>query len=93
MTVPGHLGGPDLPPSVVSTVFTILAEADPNIAQVVHSHFVYCNLIRVSADPSQQATLFDRVLGGRLIANAQAERSASWTAARVVDGEKPRRMR
>jgi SfnB family sulfur acquisition oxidoreductase len=74
LTVPTHLGGPDVAPSTVSQVFAILAEADPNIAQVVHSHFVYCNLIRVSADPAQQEGLFDRVLAGRLIANAQAER-------------------
>jgi SfnB family sulfur acquisition oxidoreductase len=75
LTVPAELGGPDLPPSTVSQVFTVLAAADPNIAQAVHSHFVYCNLIRVSADPTQQAGLFDRVLTGRLIANAQAERN------------------
>ena len=75
LTVPAQLGGPDLPPSTVSEVFAVLAEADPNIAQAVHSHFVYCNLLRVSATPAQQAALFDRVLAGRLIANAQAERS------------------
>jgi SfnB family sulfur acquisition oxidoreductase len=75
ITVPGAYGGPALPPSTVSTVLAILAEADPNIAQAVHSHFVYCNLLRVSADPTQQAAWFERVLAGRLIANAQAERS------------------
>jgi SfnB family sulfur acquisition oxidoreductase len=75
LTVPAYLGGPGLPPSTVSAVFAVLAEADPNIAQVVHSHFVYCNLIRVSAGASQQAALFDRVLAGRLVANAQAERT------------------
>jgi SfnB family sulfur acquisition oxidoreductase len=75
LTVPERFGGPGLPPSTASAVFAILAEADPNIAQVVHSHYVYCNFIRVSADSSQQATLYDRVLSGRLIANAQAERS------------------
>jgi SfnB family sulfur acquisition oxidoreductase len=74
LTVPADLGGPGLPPSTVSAVFAILAAADPNIAQVVHSHFVYANLVRVSAEPSQQATIFDHVLAGRLIANAQAER-------------------
>ncbi|HET6165225.1 MAG TPA: SfnB family sulfur acquisition oxidoreductase [Marmoricola sp.] len=75
ITVPTTYGGPGLPPSTVSAVVAVLAEADPNIAQAVHSHFVYCNLIRVSADPTQQAALYDRVLSGRLIANAQAERS------------------
>ena len=77
LTVPDHLGGPGMGPSTVSQVFAILAEADPNIAQAVHSHYVYCNLVRVSADPAQQAALFDRVLAGRLIANAQAERSGT----------------
>jgi SfnB family sulfur acquisition oxidoreductase len=75
LTVPARLGGPELAPSTVSEVFAVLAEADPNIAQVVHSHFVYCNFLRVSADEAQQAGLFERVLAGRLIANAQAERS------------------
>lgn len=75
LTVPALLGGPGLPPSTVSEVFAVLAAADPNVAQIVHSHFVYCNFIRVSADPSQQAGLLERVLAGRLIANAQAERS------------------
>jgi SfnB family sulfur acquisition oxidoreductase len=75
LTVPTYLGGPGLPPSTVSQVFAVLAEADPNVAQVIHSHYVYCNLVRVSADPSQQAALLGRVLAGRLIANAQAERS------------------
>lgn len=80
LTVPTDLGGPELPPSVVSEVFATLASADPNLAQVGHSHYVYTNLIRVSAAPTQQATLFGQVLEGRLIANAQAERNGPTAA-------------
>jgi SfnB family sulfur acquisition oxidoreductase len=76
LTVPADLGGPGLPPSVVSEVFAVLAEADPNIAQVGHSHYVFCNQVRLCATPVQQEALFGQVLLGRLFANAQAERSA-----------------
>lgn len=77
LTVPGELGGPGLPPSVVSEVFTTLAEADPNIAQVGHSHYVFLNLVRLCASPAQQEALFGQVLSGRLFANAQAERATA----------------
>jgi SfnB family sulfur acquisition oxidoreductase len=92
LTVPAELGGPGLPPSAVSEVFTILAEADPNIAQVGHSHYVFLNLVRLCATPAQQDVLFGKVLAGRLLANAQAERTTatarevSTTLAAEVDG-------
>jgi SfnB family sulfur acquisition oxidoreductase len=100
LTVPAELGGPGLPPSVVSEVFAILAEADPNIAQIGHSHYVFLNVVRLSATPVQQEALYGQVLAGRLFANAQAERrtatarevSTTLTAGPggrlVLDGEK-----
>src|SRR5262249_5980763 len=42
--VPAAFGGADLPPSAVAEVVRRLAIADPNIAQIPHSHFVYVNL-------------------------------------------------
>lgn len=74
ITVPAQFGGADLTPSVVAEVVRILAAADPNIAQIPHSHFVYLNLLRLAADPTQQRDLFEDVLGGSRIANAQSER-------------------
>ncbi|MCW2779982.1 MAG: SfnB family sulfur acquisition oxidoreductase [Marmoricola sp.] len=74
ITVPREYGGPGLPPSVVAEVFRRIARADPNIAQIPHSHFVYANLVRVAASPQQQADLFGKVLEGKLFANAQSER-------------------
>ncbi|MGW4770478.1 acyl-CoA dehydrogenase family protein [Nocardia sp. NPDC004278] len=38
ITAPAAFGGADLPPSVVAEVVRVLAAADPNIAQIPHSH-------------------------------------------------------
>ncbi|MFE6923600.1 acyl-CoA dehydrogenase family protein [Nocardia sp. NPDC057663] len=80
ITVPAAFGGADLPPSVVAEVFRILAAADPNIAQVPHSHFVYLNLLRLAGTPAQQREYFGRVLAGARIANAQSERGGATVA-------------
>ncbi|MEV0711290.1 SfnB family sulfur acquisition oxidoreductase [Nocardia aurea] len=74
ITVPAAFGGADLPPTVVAEVVRIIATADPNIAQIPHSHFVYLNLLRLAGDPAQQARYFGAVLDGARIANAQSER-------------------
>ncbi|MFD6393931.1 acyl-CoA dehydrogenase family protein [Nocardia sp. NPDC060259] len=80
ITVPAAFGGADLPPSVVAEVFRTLAAADPNIAQVPHSHFVYLNLLRLAGSPAQQREYFGRVLAGARIANAQSERGGASVA-------------
>ncbi|MEU4414483.1 SfnB family sulfur acquisition oxidoreductase [Nocardia salmonicida] len=91
ITVPAEFGGADLPPSVVAEVVRILAAADPNIAQVPHSHFVYLNLLRLAGTRAQQRDYFGKVLAGARIANAQSERSGTTvaeiaTVLRPVDG-------
>jgi SfnB family sulfur acquisition oxidoreductase len=73
ITVPAAYGGPDLPASTVTEVFRLLGQADPSIAQVPHSHFVYVNQLRLQGTPAQQARLFPEVLAGARIANAQSE--------------------
>ncbi|MBF6464777.1 SfnB family sulfur acquisition oxidoreductase [Nocardia beijingensis] len=80
VTVPAAYGGADLPPSVVAEVTRILATADPNIAQIPHSHFVYVNLLRLAGTPQQQERYFGRVLDGGRIANAQSERGGATVA-------------
>ena len=91
ITVPAEFGGADLPPSVVAEVVRILAAADPNIAQVPHSHFVYLNLLRLAGTRAQQRDYFGKVLAGARIANAQSERSGATvaeiaTVLRPIDG-------
>ncbi|GAB2655800.1 SfnB family sulfur acquisition oxidoreductase [Nocardia goodfellowii] len=74
ITVPTAFGGADLGPSTVAEVVRLLAVADPNIAQIPHSHFVYLNLLRLAGTAPQQREFFGAVLGGARIANAQSER-------------------
>ena len=73
ITVPARHGGADLATEVLAEVFRLLATADPSIAQVPHSHFVYVNALRHQATPDQQAFLFAEVLAGRRFGNAQSE--------------------
>lgn len=80
ITVPAEFGGADLPPSVVAEVVRILAAADPNIAQVPHSHFVYLNLLRLAGTRVQRREYFGKVLAGARIANAQSERGGATVA-------------
>ncbi|MFJ2666269.1 acyl-CoA dehydrogenase family protein [Nocardia fluminea] len=80
ITVPAEFGGADLPPSVVAEVVRILATADPNIAQVPHSHFVYLNLLRLAGTRAQRHDYFGKVLAGARIANAQSERGGATVA-------------
>ncbi|WP_280369939.1 SfnB family sulfur acquisition oxidoreductase [Nocardia wallacei] len=80
VTVPAELGGADLPPSAVAEVVRILATADPNIAQIPHSHFVYVNLLRLAGSQAQRRRYLGQVLGGGRIANAQSERTSATVA-------------
>ncbi|MFF2556802.1 SfnB family sulfur acquisition oxidoreductase [Nocardia sp. NPDC058058] len=73
ITVPREYGGADLPTSVVTEVFRLLAAGDPNIAQIPHSHFVYVNALRQNGTESLRRRLFAEVLAGRRFGNAQSE--------------------
>lgn len=74
ITVPARHGGADVPPSTVAEVFRLLATADPNIAQIPHSHFVYMQLLKAAALAEQQEFFFRLVLDGARLANAQTAR-------------------
>ena len=75
ITVPASHGGADVPASTVAEVFRLLGSADPNVAQIPHSHFVYVQLLKSAGTP-EQVELFSRLLlRGARLANAQTERS------------------
>jgi SfnB family sulfur acquisition oxidoreductase len=88
ISVPAAHGGADLPPSTVAEVIRILAAADPNIAQIPHSHFVYVNLLRLAGSDEQLRRYSERLLRGARIANAQSERTGA-TAAEVATTVQP----
>ncbi|WP_066907390.1 SfnB family sulfur acquisition oxidoreductase [Millisia brevis] len=81
ITVPAVDGGPGLPPSTVAAVTAILAAADPNVAQIPHSHFVYLNLVRLAAPEALRRRVNAAILAGSQIANAQSERGGATVAA------------
>ncbi|AKK28509.1 SfnB family sulfur acquisition oxidoreductase [Mycobacterium sp. EPa45] len=80
ITVPVAYGGAGLPASTVAEVVRILATADPNIAQIPHSHFVYVNLLRLAGSDDQLRHHAERILRGARIANAQSERGTATVA-------------
>ncbi len=88
VTVPAAHGGADLPPSELAEVVRTLAVADPNIAQIPHSHFVYLNLLRLAGSPDQRQRYFAQVLDSAQIANAQSERGGA-TVAEVATTLRP----
>lgn len=76
-----------------------LATADPSIAQIPQSHFVYLRIAEIAGSPELKDALFSDVLRGARVANAQSERGGKTitdlsTTIRfdgdtaVVDGEK-----
>jgi SfnB family sulfur acquisition oxidoreductase len=73
ITVPERFGGPGVSFETLAEVVRLLASADPNVAQIPHSHFVYLELVRQLGTHAQQQLLFGEVLAGGRLANAQSE--------------------
>lgn len=73
LTVPEEFGGAGATAATVAEVIRILATADPNIAQIPHSHFVYLNLVRLAAPRPLQEEIYAEVLRGARLGNAQSE--------------------
>ncbi|MFC7587000.1 acyl-CoA dehydrogenase family protein [Nonomuraea antimicrobica] len=73
ITVPRAYGGADVSARTVAEVFRLLAAADPNIAQIPQSHFVYVNVLRRQGTPEQRKFFFAEVLEGKRFGNAQSE--------------------
>lgn len=73
-TVPARLGGPDLLPSQIAEVLRLLATADGSLAQVPQPHLSFSRWLFDGEHPEHEEYWAERLLGGTLIANAQAER-------------------
>ncbi|MFT4088713.1 MAG: acyl-CoA dehydrogenase family protein, partial [Gordonia sp. (in: high G+C Gram-positive bacteria)] len=80
VTVPAEFGGPELGPGVVAGILSILAAADPSVAQIPHSHFVFLDALRRNGSVELQRSIFKQVIDGARIANAQTERRSRTVA-------------
>jgi SfnB family sulfur acquisition oxidoreductase len=74
LSVPSEFGGADAPAVVVAEVFRLLAQADPSVAQIPHSHFTFLEALRLKGTRDQKAFFYGLVSAGALFANAQSER-------------------
>lgn len=77
LTVPRLYGGADVSAEVLAQVFQTLAAADPAIAQLPQSHFVFLNALREDGTEEQKQYFFAEVLAGARLGNAQAERGST----------------
>jgi SfnB family sulfur acquisition oxidoreductase len=80
ITVPAEFGGAEVSAETLARVLSLLASADPNVAQIPQSHFVYLELVRQLGTRVQQELLFGEVLAGRRLANAQSEAGSKTVA-------------
>ena len=77
LTVPRAHGGADVSVETLARVFQILAAADPAVAQLPQSHFVFVSAVREDGTEEQKHFFFAEVLRGGRLGNAQAERGSS----------------
>jgi len=77
LTVPREYGGPGVSATTLAQVFQILAAADPAVAQLPQSHFVFLNAIGEDGTEEQRRFFFSEVLQGKRLGNAQAERGST----------------
>lgn len=80
ITVPREFGGAGVQLQTLAEVMAVLAGADPNVAQIPQSQFVYLELARQVGTAAQRELLFGEVLDGRRIANAQSEAGSKTVA-------------
>jgi len=77
LTVPSDHGGADVSAETLAQVFQIVSAADPAVAQLPQSHFVFLNAIREDGTEEQKRFFFAEVLAGARLGNAQAERGST----------------
>ncbi|MFD8078398.1 SfnB family sulfur acquisition oxidoreductase [Streptomyces sp. NPDC059718] len=73
VTVPAEFGGADVSTGTLAGIFHLLAAADPSLAQIPQSHFVYVNVLRRQGTHEQKEFFFREVLRGKRFGNAQSE--------------------
>ncbi|WP_162918665.1 SfnB family sulfur acquisition oxidoreductase [Phyllobacteriaceae bacterium SYSU D60010] len=73
ITIPKAYGGAQVSQATVARVFTILAAADPSIAQIPQNHFEIVDVIRSTGSEAQKRELFALILSGLRLGNAFSE--------------------
>ena len=74
ITVPREYGGADVTAATLAEVVRVIAAADPAIAQVPQSHYLFVDVLAVLAAPPPRRRLLAEVLAGGRVSNGMAER-------------------
>ncbi|GAB11175.1 putative FMNH2-dependent monooxygenase [Gordonia araii NBRC 100433] len=75
ITVPSRFGGADVGVATLAKVVSIIAAADPSLAQIPQSHFTFLEALRRAGSAELAGRVYPRILDGARLANAQTERS------------------
>ncbi|WP_443073632.1 acyl-CoA dehydrogenase family protein [Streptomyces sp. NBC_01429] len=74
VSVPRAYGGAEVSARTLAEIFRLLAAADPSLAQIPQSHFVYVNVLLRQGTEEQRKFFLGEVLAGRRFGNAQSEK-------------------
>ncbi|EGD53525.1 acyl-CoA dehydrogenase family protein [Gordonia neofelifaecis] len=77
ITVPAEHGGPGLGIGSAVALTASVAAVDPSLAQIPQSHFTFLDALRRVGSPALTGRVFNRVLAGDRLANAQSERGGA----------------
>lgn len=99
INVPKEYGGPGLSHATLAKAISIVAAADPAIAQIIQNHLAIVNTVDLEGTPEEKKRVFDWALQGIRFGNAFSELNSKTVAAfettvrfdgneAVVNGEK-----
>ncbi|CAL4858823.1 acyl-CoA dehydrogenase family protein [Microbacterium sp. MM2322] len=77
VTVPEEFGGGGEPPSVLFALLAELGRRDPNLAQLLRSHFSFVDRTVLAAPSPERTRRLELIAGGAIVGNATHERSSA----------------
>lgn len=77
VTVPEEFGGGGEPPSVLFALLAELGRRDPNLAQLLRSHFSFVDRTILAAPSAERNRRLEMLAGGAIVGNATHERSTA----------------
>lgn len=89
LRIPREHGGLGATPRQLFRLLIELGEADSNLPQALRGHFAFVEGRLRSSDEASRSEWFERIVGGALVGNSQAERGAETgtTAQLTADGD------
>ncbi len=80
INVPREYGGPGLSHATLAKAVSIVAAADPAIAQVIQNHLAIVNTVDLEGTPAEKKRVFDWALQGLRFGNAFSELNSKTVA-------------